>query len=256
MELSAHQTIEAEQEQWSSIAQIGAEYETVAAAAQYDRWVALLHNCGLDDEQSEEVIASESFGPLTAELRRVEANHHDVDALLPRLVASRPLGDAADIGAVLISRLSHATYQPKAGKNRRVPKLIIGLIPVAEGLMSGEMRAGLAEREALMESRALALAEDVVSKSAPWLRRLGQPPAHSKARNRWIHEARTVAAYRDRYGINERTALGPEPTTDAQRLDRARATAAIRRADAISRESDDAGGHRRSASVEGPSIGQ
>ena len=136
VKLSAHQTIDAEQELWSSIAQVGAEYETVAAAAQYDRWVALLHNCGLDDEQGEEVIASDSFGPFTAELGRAEANHHDVDTLLPRLVASRLLGDAADIGAVLISRLSHATSQPKGGRKRRVPKLIVGLIPVADGPMS------------------------------------------------------------------------------------------------------------------------
>src|SRR5665811_228583 len=171
-------------DRWFSIAQVGAEYETVAAAAQYDRWVALLHNCGLNDDQGAEVIASDSFGPLTAELRRAEANHHDVGTLLPRLVASRPLGDAADIGAVLISRLSHATSQPKGGKKRRAPKLIVGLIPVADGPMSDEMRAGLAEREALMEARALALAEDAVSKSAPWLRRLGQPPARLKPRDR------------------------------------------------------------------------
>ena len=32
-ELSAHETITAEQEQWSSIAQLAAEYETIAAAA-------------------------------------------------------------------------------------------------------------------------------------------------------------------------------------------------------------------------------
>jgi len=187
-------------------------------------------------------------------LRRAEANLHDVDALLPRLVASRPLGDAADVGAVLISRLNHATSQPKGGRNRQVPKLIVGLIPAAQGPMSDEMRTALAERQALMEARALALAEDAVSKSAPWLRRLGQPPAHPKARNRWIHEARTVAAYRDRYGINERTALGPEPTTDTQRLDRARADAAIRRAEAISREAEDVRGHSRGVSVEVPSI--
>lgn len=35
--LSADQTIEAEQETWWGIAQIAAEYETLAAAAQYDR---------------------------------------------------------------------------------------------------------------------------------------------------------------------------------------------------------------------------
>src|SRR5690606_30199390 len=35
-ELSAHETITAEQEQWGSIAQLAAEYETIAAAAQHD----------------------------------------------------------------------------------------------------------------------------------------------------------------------------------------------------------------------------
>lgn len=38
-ELSAHQMIEAEQERWSSIAQLAAEYETIGAVAQRDRWV-------------------------------------------------------------------------------------------------------------------------------------------------------------------------------------------------------------------------
>lgn len=37
-ELSAHETITAEQERWGSIAQLAAEYETIAQAAQHDRW--------------------------------------------------------------------------------------------------------------------------------------------------------------------------------------------------------------------------
>ncbi|WP_217997690.1 hypothetical protein [Gordonia soli] len=40
-ELSAHETITAEQEQWGSIAQLAAEYETIAAA-QRDRWATLI----------------------------------------------------------------------------------------------------------------------------------------------------------------------------------------------------------------------
>jgi hypothetical protein len=36
-EFSAHETITAEQETWGSIAQLAAEYETIAAAAQRDR---------------------------------------------------------------------------------------------------------------------------------------------------------------------------------------------------------------------------
>ena len=40
---------------------------------------------------------------------------------------------------------------------------------------------------------------------------------------------RTVAAYRDRYGITTRTPLGPAPDSDAQKIDAARAKAALAR---------------------------
>ena len=39
-EHSAHSTLRIEQETWSSIGQLAAEYDTIAAAAQHDRWVA------------------------------------------------------------------------------------------------------------------------------------------------------------------------------------------------------------------------
>lgn len=81
--------------------QLSAEYETIAAAAQHDRWATLVQGSGLTDEQAENAIESDAFGPLTAELRRAEANHHNVEALLPRLVAARGFDDADDIAAVL-----------------------------------------------------------------------------------------------------------------------------------------------------------
>jgi hypothetical protein len=200
-ELSAHQMIEEEQERYSSIAQVAAEYETVAAVAQRDRWVRLLENCGLTDEQVEQVLASDSFGPLTAELRRAEAHHHDVEQLLPKLVARRSLDDAADIGAVLISRLRLETTQPKRGKRRSEARLIAGLIPVADGPISEEMATALWERQNLIEVRALALAESAVERGEPWLKRLGEPPVKPGTRQRWLREVRTVSAYRDRYWL-------------------------------------------------------
>ena len=39
-ELSAHETITTEQDTWGSIAHLAAEHETLAAAAQHDRWAA------------------------------------------------------------------------------------------------------------------------------------------------------------------------------------------------------------------------
>jgi hypothetical protein len=233
-ELSAHQMIEAEQERWSSIAQLAAEYETIGAVAQRDHWAAAIRGSGLTDAQVEEVLASESFGPLTAELRRAEANHHDVDRLLPALVARRSLDDAEDIGAVLISRLQKAA-QPKRGSRRPSPKLVVGLIPIADGPMSEEMARALAERADLMETRAMTLAEQAVEAKAPWLKRLGTPPASEAARSRWLHEVRAVAAYRDRYGVEGRRVLG-EPKSEAQKLDAARAEQAIRRARSVAED--------------------
>lgn len=108
-EVSAHETITAEQDQWGSIAQLAAEYETIAAAAQHDRWATLIRTSGLTNEQAEAALGSEAFGALTAELRRAEANHHDLDALFPRLVAARGFEDAEDVAKVMHYRLARAT---------------------------------------------------------------------------------------------------------------------------------------------------
>ena len=55
------------------------------------------------------MIGSDSFGPLAAELRRAESSGVDISAVLPKVVAQRGFADAEDIGAVLISRVRHAT---------------------------------------------------------------------------------------------------------------------------------------------------
>ncbi|MBJ7353934.1 MAG: relaxase domain-containing protein [Thermoleophilaceae bacterium] len=230
-ELSAHQIIVEEQERYSSIAQIAAEYETIGAVAQRDRWIRTIAKSGLTKAQAEQVLASDSFGPLTAELRRAEANHYDIELVLPALVARRSLEDAEDIGAVLISRLQTAA-PPRQGKRGPTPKLIVGLIPVAEGMMSEEMAKALTERAELMESRATALAEQLCASKAPWLKRMGVEPTADAARRRWLHEVGTVAAYRDRYKVESCSAVG-EPRTEAQKLDAARAEQAIRRARAV-----------------------
>ena len=62
-ELSAHQMIVAEQDRWSSIAQLGAEYETIGAVAQRDRWVAAIKTSGLTEAQVEQVLTSPSLRP-------------------------------------------------------------------------------------------------------------------------------------------------------------------------------------------------
>jgi hypothetical protein len=229
IELSAHQSIEAEQEHWSSFAQVAAEYLTIAADAQRDRWTAELRSAGLTEEHVDALAASDSFGPLTAELRRAEGDGHDLAQLVPRVVAQRTLDDAEDLGAVLITRLRHTAPPVERSKSSGSGR-IVGLIPVARGAMTDEMARALVERQKLMEARADALAETAVARRAPWLRRLGEPPIDPQLRGQWMRDVRVVAAYRDRYAIQSRSALGSDAFTDAQRLDAARARQAARRA--------------------------
>ncbi len=51
------------------------------------------------------VLASEALGALIADLRRAEANGHDLDRVLPRIVAERGFGDADDPARILHYRL-------------------------------------------------------------------------------------------------------------------------------------------------------
>lgn len=232
-ELSAHQMIEAEQERWTSIAQLAAEYETIAAVAQHDRWTALIRHSGLTDEQSDRVIESDSFGPLTAELRRAEAEYFNVDDLLPRLIQRRTLDDADDIGAVLVSRLRHATTN--VSRHRTPPDLIAGLLPAARGPMADDMLTALTERENLMEARARTLADEAHERHDPWLKKLGNTPQEPDQRDEWLTAASTVAAYRDRWHIEGRGILG-HPTNEPQKREAAHARQAIRQARALAND--------------------
>ena len=233
-ELSAHETITAEQEAWGSIAQLAAEYETIAAGAQHDRWAALIRTSGLTDDEADDAIASEAFGALTAELRRAEANHHDIAALLPRLVRARGFTDADDIAAVLHYRVATATARPAgSGRARKTPRLIAGLIPEATGTMTTKTRQALTERRDLIEARADARLAGALQNGETWMVALGPEPKDDKAAMIWRRHARTVAAYRDRYSITGPTPLGEPAESAAQKIDAARARAALDRTRSI-----------------------
>ncbi|SDU77097.1 MobF family relaxase [Jiangella alkaliphila] len=235
-ELSAHETITAEHDQWGSIAQLAAEYDTIAAAAQHDRWVTLIRASGLSPDEVDEAVTSDAFGALTAELRRAEANHHRVDALLPQLVRAHGFHDADDIAAVLHKRLAHATTRPAPARvrDRRAPRHIAGLIPEATGPMSPDMRDALTQRRTLLEARAAATLDTALHDHQPWTTHLGRLPADTRHAALWRHHARTVAAYRDRYRITAPAPLGPEPQHTAQKIDAARAATALAAAQRLS----------------------
>lgn len=250
-ELSAHETIETEQDAWGSITQLAAEYETIAAAAQHDRWSALVRASGLSDADAEDTIASEAFGPLCAVLRRAEANHHHMDALLPRMVAAHGFTDADDISAVLHARVARATARPAgAGRTRRAPRLIAGLIPAATGTMSADMRQALDQRRDLIEQRAVALVDTALSAHETWIDVMGERPRDPRQAEAWRQQVRVVAAYRDRYGIIADSALGAPAENAAQRVDAARARSAMERARQLGAGVGDAAASARRAGAE------
>ncbi|WP_454118431.1 hypothetical protein [Microbacterium lacticum] len=247
-ELSAHETISAEQEAWGSIAQLAAEYDTIAASAQRPRWTRLIHVCGLPAEMAGAAIESDAFGALTAGLRRAEALGHNVETLLPRIVAARGFEDAQDAAAVLHERLERVLGRPSSGSSRGSGhRMIAGLIPDAMGEMDAEMRRALDERAQLMEARAVALVEVALASKASWIASLGRVPVDPARMGAWRHQARIVAAYRDRYGVFDDDALGALAASPNQRMDAAAAAVARDRALWLSKA--DAPTQSRSAAV-------
>ncbi|GAA2963047.1 MobF family relaxase [Microbacterium schleiferi] len=252
-ELSAHETLIAEQESWGSIAQLAAEYETIASSAQRPRWINLIHACGLPPALAEAAMASEAFGALSAGLRRAEALGHNVDALLPRIAAARGFEDAQDAAAVLHERLERVLARPSSGGSRGSGRrLIVGLIPAATGEMDAEMRRALDERAHLIEQRASVLVEAALASREIWIASLGRLPVDAARAGAWRRQASIVTAYRERYGVFEDDALGGPATSANQRMDAAAAGVARDRAIWLSQDAAPAqpqGAPRRSRPV-------
>jgi hypothetical protein len=78
---------------------------TIAADEAREAWASRLTTCGLTPEQIERVVGSPSFGALVAAVKRADDAGYDMEAVLRRLVASRPLDDARDVAAVLHERM-------------------------------------------------------------------------------------------------------------------------------------------------------
>lgn len=218
VEVSAHEMIEQEHEDASSIAQLAAEYETSAVEAQANRWLDILRKAGLTEQQLTELTDAESFGVLSAELRRLEAAGHHVDGLLNAVVHAGRLNNVEDLGSLLRHRITRLAgrYQPTPPQR---PGLIVGLIPRALGTMRPDERTALDERETLIEQRAQAVLDRARDQHEPWLTSLPHPQdAQDQVA---LH---VIAAYRDRWAITGNHPLGPDPDNDAQRLDYRRAT--------------------------------
>lgn len=240
-DLGAHDTIRTSHEAAHGMAQLHAEYTTLAKASQAERWDSLLERSGLSAGELAEVRESDAYGPLVAAFRDAESRGLDVETTLPHLVAARSLADAQDIASVLHGRVDR--WVEAAGSKRlAATDLIVGLVPRANGVADEDMARALRERDEAMERRATTLAEQAVERNDAWVRRLGAPPVDPATRAAWIREVRVVAAYRDRWGTGGKAVVDrPEDVRSIEQLGhQRRAQAAAARALAITRQ-----GHER-----------
>jgi conjugative relaxase-like TrwC/TraI family protein len=213
---SAHEVRAGEAEAAASINTLAAEYETLAHLADAPHWTALLADSGLTHEQVSAVSDSPAFGALTTALRRAEVYGLTVAAALPSLVERADAG-AVDLASVLHERVDRWTRASLDAGRGRQARLIGGLIPTALHTVTGEIADALTARERLMEERAALLVQRAVVADARWLDELGAVPMDSDGRSRWEGRARTVAAYRDRYGVTDPlAALGFGEVRDRQ----------------------------------------
>lgn len=165
---SAHQTISDALDNASSTATLAAEYQTIAKAAQADRWDALIARSGLTPDQLDQLRDSDAYGPLITALREAEARGLNVDNTFGALVSARPLNSAEDIASVLHDRVDR--WVKAASPTHRPPasNLIAGLIPAALNITDPDMRQALDERADAMQRRARLLAEKAIRRGEPW----------------------------------------------------------------------------------------
>jgi len=237
-DVSATETIAADWAEHHGVASIWAEYDTIAGVAQRDRYDELVtSSCSeVPAEQLEGLRESPAYGPLLASLRDAEALGLDVQQGLPRLVEGRSLVSADDVAAVLHSRV-HRWIQASGQEHRAAAGRIVGLFPRLAGVTDPDMARALDDRQKLIEQRAREAATTAVENRQPWAAQLGSPPSDPIRREVWLRRLDTVAAYRERWGITDRTVFGTrEPTSLEQEAQRRLAQSAINGALSITRD--------------------
>ena len=183
-------------DQAESIKRLANEYQTIAAGEAAWGWENALPR--LLPSQADRLLADDYSDALAKELRRAGRAGLDVNAVLPALASAKPLNErhpAADLaGRVTKARKAHTA----SGGQRR---FIAGLIPAAPPSADPDVARALDEREKLITARASAVLHQALTEGQPWTKDLGPAPADARVRSQWLEAARTVAAYRDRYGI-------------------------------------------------------
>jgi hypothetical protein len=148
-DLSAHETRLRALHHREHFATLAAEYQTLAQAAQAERFDKLLEHSGLNDDEFQSVRASEARGALFAGLRDAQSQGLDVEDGLRRVVGAGGLDTAEDVAAVLHARVDR-WVEGRGAKRPTAANLIAGLIPRASGVNDPDLARALDDRATAM----------------------------------------------------------------------------------------------------------
>ncbi len=224
---SAHEAIRVEQDRAGSIAQLAVEAETIASYAHELAAGDLLLAALGQNSAVLAVLDDDRFDRVVTAIRAARTVGIDPATALPAIAAPMQIQ-----GALTAEGLADALRQWTAAVAEAGPpthrRMIAGILPDATaGLTDPQMLTALRERYELIETRAGAVLDRDIAAGAEWLRRLPRPGGDPAD---WRATARLVAAYRDRWGVTDRSPLGRAPDRSAsfsQQADHRRINSAL-----------------------------
>ncbi|GAA3537527.1 MobF family relaxase [Kribbella ginsengisoli] len=202
VELSAHEVMRQELDNATRLDRLIPIHEHLCQLDARNRFAPAISASGLDRVDLAALEASTAYGPLVTALRRAETAGLDVTEVLQRAVQQSSLNNAADIAAVLHTRVERLTSRAVRRTGYR-PTLIAGLVSPADHVSDPTLIGPLRELEAQIAHRGTWLADQAIAEEPPWHRALPR---------QLLVE---IAAYRERYGVKGHLVLGEKPPTNA-----------------------------------------
>ncbi|MEU0094855.1 MobF family relaxase [Kribbella sp. NPDC006257] len=213
IELSAHEVMRDELDKATRLDRLVPIHEHLCQLDARTRYQPAIANSGLDPADQAALQSSPAYGPFIAELRRAESAGLNLPDLITKAVNQSPLADAHDVAAVLHTRLGRLISRALV-RSKMEPLTIAGLVLPAAAKTDLSLLPAVRELEAQIAHRATWLLEQAEQAQPPWFIAVQRDltTLSPDARTRFALE---IAAYRERYMIHTRDALGPPPPATA-----------------------------------------
>lgn len=229
--VSARQTIAAEQDRAGSLAQLAAEYETLAGYGHDLAAAELVTAAGIPG--SDTILSNPDFHRIAVATRAAARWNLPTQLLAQHLAEQFPGPDLPTVDDIAES-IDAIVTTTTAGRRRPAPTLIAGVVPDATaGITNIQVLRGMTERASLMRTSLEQLVATATTTMPGWLTALPARPHDPAGQQRWQAAVTATAAYRNRWSVptDHPAPLGDALTTANtgidQRIDHRRAQQAI-----------------------------